>query len=413
MLLTMPEILGRAQRRAGRLLRELLPHNDHYRPLGVHASSRALAATTEAVRYRPVVPAFTSRLVIPEGFYKAVSVYESTAHGKPRAEEAMPEAFVLELLGGRLYADNWDSVAVIAPDNYLVGDVSFQHNRLGWTLTAPEANNIFDQRYFLEPVRVPGTVLSLLSGGGAAMGNYYHWLIDSLPRLHLLREAGLFDEIDYFLVYDRKNQFVLDSLLHLGIADARIVDVTTHRHLQAERLLVTSPVRAGGRHSPPWVRTFLQQAYLPVPAATRRFAPRVYISRRDASMRRVLNEAEAEQILAGLGFKTYVLSDLSFIEKVALFSGAEAIVATVGAGMANLMFATPGTPVLELHPHTFVEPESMDTAYRVGLPYYWLTCQPSSERSTSYYHARHLDLFVDPRELLHAVRRMLRQAGKV
>ncbi|WP_035563453.1 glycosyltransferase family 61 protein [Hymenobacter sp. IS2118] len=408
-----PQLLGRVQRRAGRLLRELLPYNDHYRPLGVHQSSRALAATRRDVRFWPVVSAYTSRLVIPKGFYTAVSVYESTAHGKPRTEEAMPEAFVLELLGGRLYADNWDSVAVIAPDNYLVGDVSFQHNRLGWTLTAPEANNIFAQRYFLEPVQVPGTVLSLLSGGGAAMGNYYHWLIDSLPRLHLLRESGMFDEIDYFLVYDRNNRFVLDSLLQLGIADARIIDVTTHRHLQAGRLLVTSPVRGGGRHSPPWVSSFLQQAYLPMPAANHRFASRVYISRRDASMRRVLNEPAVEEVLAGLGFKTYVLSDLSFMEKVALFSGAEAIVATVGAGMANLMFAPPGTPVLELHPHTFVEPESMDTAYRVGLPYHWLTCQPSSERSTSYYHARHLDLLVEPRQLLNAVRRMLCQAGKL
>jgi capsular polysaccharide biosynthesis protein len=404
----MTDLLIRAQRRAARLLRELVPYNGQYRPQGIHAQSRDLPnLAAAAATYRPIVPAYTSHLVIPQGFEEAVSVYESTAHGKPKPQEHMPEAFVLELRNGRLYADNWDSVAIIAADNKLVGDVSFQHQRQGWTVTAPETNNIFRQRYFLAPVEVPGTVLTLLAGGGAAMGNYYHWVVDSLPRLHLVREAGLFDEIDYFLVYDKTSSFVIDSLTQLGIRPEQIIDVSTHRHLRAQRLLVTTPVRAGGRHSPFWVSPFLKESYLPVPAGTRQFASHVYISRRDASMRRVLNEAAAEAVLRQFGFETYVLSDLSFIEKVALFSGAEAIVGTVGAGMANLMFAQPGTPLLELHPDTFVEPESADTAYRVGLPYHWLPCRPSDESSTSYYHARHIDLYIDTTALHKAVSRML------
>ena len=405
----MPYLLNRARRRATRLLHEMLPYNEHHRPTGVHASSRALAAHhASGARYWPVVPAYTSHLVVPPGFSEAVSVYESQAHGKPQPTEEMPEAFVVALPYGRLYADNWDSVAVMAADNKLVGDVSFQHARRGWALTSPAENNIFAQRYFQEPVAVAGTVLTLLAGGGAAMGNYYHWLIDSLPRLYLVREAGLLAEIDYFLVYDKDCPFVRESLLALGIRPEQLLDVRTHRHLRATRLLATSPVRGGGRHSPFWVSQFLRRSYLPPPLSSHRFAPRVFISRRDASMRRLLNEAEAEAVLHELGFETYVLSELSLLEKADLFSGAEALVGTVGAGMANLMFATPGTPLLELHPATFVEPESADTAYRVGLPYQWLACPPSAAGSTSYYAARHLDLYVDPAALRTAVGRLLR-----
>ena len=404
----MPTLLDRAHRRVGRLLRELLPHNEHYRPVGIHSSSRTLASQrASGARYWPVVPAHASQLVVPAGFGEAVSVYESAAHGRPLAREWMPEAFVLALPQGRLYADNWDSVAVIAADNQLVGDVSFQHRRRGWAITTPPDNNIFDQRYFRPPVAVAGTVLTLLAGGGAAMGNYYHWLIDSLPRLYLAQQAGLLDEIDYFLVYDKDEPFVRESLLALGIRAGQLLDVRTHRHLRAERLLATSPVRGGGRHAPAWLPAFLSAHYRPAAPPRRRFAPRVFVSRRDATMRRLLNEAEAEAVLREFGFETYVLSELSLLEKAELFGGAEAIVGTVGAGMANLMFATPGTPVLELHPATFVEPESADTAYRVGLPYHWLTGRPSVPGSTSYYAARHLDLWVDPVELRAALRQLV------
>ena len=407
----MSELLHRVQRRAGRVLRELLPYREHFRPTGVHTSSQELAARqSSGARYWPVVPAHTSRLVLPPGFAAAVSVYESLAHSTPRAAEEMPEAFVLALPHGRLYADNWDSVAVIAADDQLVGDVSFQHLRQGWAMTTPARNNIFSQRYFQAPVPVAGTVLSLLAGGGAAMGNYYHWLIDSLPRLHLAREAGLLPEIDYFLVYDKTCSFVRESLLAFGIRPAQLLDVSTHRHLRAKRLLVTSPVRGNGRHSPYWVRDFLRRAYLTQPLAAPRFAPRVFISRRDASMRRLRNEPAVEAVLREFGFVTYVLSDLSFADKVNLFSCAEVLVGTVGAGMANLMLAAPGTPLLEFHPATFVEPESMDTAYRAGLPYHWLTGRPSAPTSANYYAARHLDLWLDPDALRAALPALLRAA---
>jgi hypothetical protein len=402
----MSELLDRVQRRAGRLLRQLVPYNGHFRPTGVHQRSAELAARPgSALTYHEIVPARISRLEMPPAYYDAISVYPGMYHGKPNLTEDTLAAFVIEIANGRVYADNWDSVAIIGPDNKLVGDVSFQHSRATWSMCPPEENNIFQQRYFLEPVRVSGTVCSLLAGGGAAMGNYYHWLVDSLPRLHLVREAGLFAGIDYFLVYDRNSSFVRDSLTALGIRPEQIIDVTTHRHLQAERLIVTSSVRGNGRHTPEWATGFLGSAYLPLPASVRTFSPLVYVSRRDASMRRELNEAEFLPILKEFGFESYALSELSFIEKVSLFSGAEAIVSPVGAGLANLVFAQAGTPLLELHPHTFVEPEAYDTAYRVGMPYQWLIC-PAVAECDNFYDARRMDFTVPPAELRQALQQV-------
>jgi capsular polysaccharide biosynthesis protein len=401
------DLKDRIRRRAGRILREIIPYNQQYRPRGVQASSKALAnGCPSQVRYHEIVPAHTSWLPVSEEYARVASVYEGSTHHKPKTQEEVAPAFVLELLQGRIYADNWDSVAVIAPGGQLVGDVSFQHNRKGWRMTTAAQNNIFQQRYFQAPRQLSGTVCSLLGGGGAAMGNYYHWLIDSLPRLHLAWAAGFAQRIDYYLIYNQKHRFATEMLLALGIRPEQIIAVEDYPHIQAERLLVTTPVRGTGNHTPPWACDFLRQAFLPAPAATRTFGPHIYISRRDAKMRQVLNEAAVEAALQEFGFETYALGELTFAEKRALFSGARLVVSPIGAGLANLVFAPVGTPLLELMPKDFVMPEHLDIAARVGLPYHWMICD-SPAKPAGIFEARQIDLIVDTEQLRRQVASIL------
>ncbi|WP_226174530.1 glycosyltransferase family 61 protein [Hymenobacter lucidus] len=352
-----------------------MPHNLRFRPVGVHGSSQQLAAHPgSGATYREIYPAYLSQWPVTDKLYAQISDYGGL-HAKPNRTEKQPAAFVLTLEQGRLLADNTLSVAVLSADNKLVGDASFQYDVARADLARPEDNTIFGQRWFKAPVQVRGTVCSLLSGGGAATGNYYHWLIDSLPRLHLVQEAGLWESIDYFLIYDKKRQFVVDSLLALGIRSEQIVDVSTHGHLVADRLLVTSPVRGQGTHNPEWACDFLRQALLPA-AAPQQFSPYVYLSRRDAPGRHVLNEDHVEEMLAPYGFESHVLSDYTFTQQIALFAGAKMVVAPTGAGLANLVFAPVGTPVIEMFPKHFTVMEYPELCYRLGLSHQFLVSEP-------------------------------------
>ena len=394
--------LKRIQRRVGRLLREIVPHNLCYRPIGVHPSSQQLGAQPGSCAvYQEGVPASVSQLEISAGFYELCVDYD-----KPQRAEQVVPAFVLTLENGRIYADNFDSVAVLAADGRLVGDASFQFAKKEWRLIRPEDNNIFRQRYFLRPVPVAGTVCSLLSGGGAGTGNFSHWLLDSLPRLHLVKEAGLWDSIDYFLVYDRTNSFVRETLGLLGVGPERLLDVRTHRHLQADRLVVPSAVRGRGRHFPRWTFEFLRTAYDDARRqVTRPFSPLVYINRRDAAVRRIINEDEIQALLLPYGFATYQLSELSFAEKSALFAQARVIVSPVGAGLANLGFCAPGAVLIELLPHHFVVPDFMEISLRIDMEHHPLVSAPVATGANAYAD-RLGDLTVDVaalRQLLHAV----------
>jgi hypothetical protein len=162
----MHNVLTRARRRTGRLLRELVPYQQHYKPISVYERSAALPGQpTARAHYQEVVPGYTSQLTVPDDFYARASDYGGL-YGKPKRRERVPPSFVLTLENGRLYADNLNSVAIITADNRLVGDASFQFTSARWDLCRAADNNIFRQRYFRTPGEVPGTVCSLLSGGG-------------------------------------------------------------------------------------------------------------------------------------------------------------------------------------------------------------------------------------------------------
>jgi capsular polysaccharide biosynthesis protein len=74
---------------------------------------------------------------------------------------------------------------------------------------------------------------------------------------------------------------------------------------------------------------------------------RIYISRKFARFRRVINEDELVPILEKFGFKVCYFESMNFQEQVKLVSGAEIILGMHGAGMTNMIFMPEGRQVVE------------------------------------------------------------------
>ena len=74
----------------------------------------------------------------------------------------------------------------------------------------------------------------------------------------------------------------------------------------------------------------------------------IYLSREDAKVRRMVNEAELAAALEEIGFQKVVATDLSFAEQVRTFANASALVSPHGSGLTNMLFLPEGAPVLEL-----------------------------------------------------------------
>jgi capsular polysaccharide biosynthesis protein len=96
---------------------------------------------------------------------------------------------------------------------------------------------------------------------------------------------------------------------------------------------------------------------------------RLYISRSQASTRRVLNEEEIVALLKREGFEVATPENLDFAGQVQLFSAASIIVAPHGAGLANLLFSPRGTVVVELMSPSYVNPCYYSLCGAIGQRY--------------------------------------------
>ncbi len=78
----------------------------------------------------------------------------------------------------------------------------------------------------------------------------------------------------------------------------------------------------------PWTCDFLRKQFLqktPFPMKEKR--ERIYISRKSASLRRVINEQDVIQFLEKFGFKSICLETLSVAEQAVTFAAAKVIIA--------------------------------------------------------------------------------------
>lgn len=352
-------------------LAKKVPHNLKYKPIGV---KKLLSDKLESVEYLEIGPSYDSKLDLHPDFIKDCSPYM-----KPVVTYRFPPDFVAVIKNGRVSSYDPSNMAVISADNYLLEEVSFQWQN---DMMAPGRNNaVFWQQGFAEPKRFRGKVFSMLAGGGA-IHYYYHWMLDSIPKLHLLKKSGLFDEVDYFLVPNYGAPYHKEFLNQFGITADKIINGNVNHHIQAEHLIVSSYVRWEDHH-PKWACDFLRTTFvIPHPGKKDKL---IYIGRGDASRnRKITNEAEVIALLSEFGFESFLLSKISLAQKAELFNSAKVVVSAHGAGLSNLVFCEAGTKVLEIFPDNYVRHAYYDISNKCGLEYHYLLCPSTGTAKNSF-----------------------------
>ena len=97
---------------------------------------------------------------------------------------------------------------------------------------------------------------------------------------------------------------------------------------------------------------------------------------RGAETRPLQNRAAAIAALESVGFVSSQLGSLPLAERIRAVRAADAIVAEHGSDLACIMFARPGTPVLELCGPAEPQPLFWTIATNAGLPYGFIAGKP-------------------------------------
>lgn len=243
------------------------------------------------------------------------------------------------------------------------------------------------------PRPLPGRTLYLVTP--EAGDNYHHWMIDLLPRLGLVQRAGYdLASFDHVIVNYAARRYQLATLAHLGITADKIIAANPALSFRAGQLVVPS-LKPSNQCFPAADAAFLRRAFLGErPAGPRR--RRLFLSRADASYRRLQNEVGMHSLLRAHDFEIITPSSLSVPEQAQLFADAEIIAGPAGAAFANLVFATAPARVIEIAPPQWIAAFHWMISARLGLQHTILLGEGPVMQGVPDFSARQRDIVLRP-----------------
>lgn len=309
--------------------------------------------------YIPLLPALEIRETPP-----VVIGHHVSGRWSRHYERRSNEAFVAVIPGGRVLGEFTNFI--LSPDNYVLSDVSREFGADGGK--KPGEFSLFHNRLMMPPKKTIKGSAAVVSTCGS--NNFHHWNYDVLPRLYLLAEAGLLNKVDHLVINHRGLPFQLAGLERMGIDLSRIIN--SHNdpdfYLEPDLLYVPSLPEDLGTISP-WVLDFLRNTFLPKSLAPVQASRKLYISRRNAPSRKIINQEEVMREIRQRGYEEFIPEDYTMEETAGYFSTAESLVSVHGSGFSNLPFVSENAKVLDI-----LAPYHQD-------PYYWMIC---NQRKAKY-----------------------------
>jgi len=241
---------------------------------------------------------------------------------------------------------------------------------------------------------------------GGDRNGYAHWVYEQLPKLYwyrrYIKKTGLRPTL---IVSGTLSEWHHRSLVLLGHNPCSYVRHTPNSVIRFDRLLIPPHPRRtrGGEFQVcptalRWVRNEMRSS---VEGVSIDYPKRLYVSRRSADRRQVVNSGEVIGLIERHGLRALDPGGLSLDEQVQLFSGAQLIVGPHGGGLANIIYAT-DSKVLELittrsGEHFFV------LSLECGHRYTFMTCDEVGHKNR---HPRNRDMHVDLEKLDFYLRRV-------
>ena len=187
----------------------------------------------------------------------------------------------------------------------------------------------------------------LLSGRND--NNWYHWLIEYLPRAFQLDESIPHDVP--FVISERTPQSAFDALRAASDREIIRIDSSLANHFETLHVLAP-PVQILDTPRVPWRRGLSMNTAPLIAARSRWLNPgtgasgdRVFLQRRSAH-RGLTNEAALVEIAVKNGLRVVDPGQLNWARQLELFSTAQLVVGASGAVMGNYLLMAPKSEIL-------------------------------------------------------------------
>ena len=178
---------------------------------------------------------------------------------------------------------------------------------------------------------------------------YFSWLTTYLPRL--IEISNKYPEATLLVPEEWENiSFVSDTLEMFPNIKKKILPNDYHAFVKNYVFAETRPWTSifYPEHIEKVRNVFIEK----LKEETFELSPikKIYVSRKKANRRKIINEEELETYLINLGFESICFEDYSIFEQVYLMQNADVLISMHGAGLTNTLFMSPKSTLLELTP---------------------------------------------------------------
>lgn len=231
--------------------------------------------------------------------------------------------------------------------------------------------------------------------------NYYHWVVDTLPRLFIIREKLQ----DFMVLLPRNARRYMHESVQLFNPKGTI-ELEKHTYARVNNLCLPRPVADSGRHDG-MVLLELKKfilSRLEEHIGAESPGDKIYISRANQHARKIRNESEVRELLGSNGFKIVFFENMPFTEQVAVMRKAKYVVSSHGANLTNILFMPENGKVLEINKNQSPNLCYYSLASSIGLDYFYQLCSMACDGEDDDNNA---DLLVDIDKLRKNVESML------
>lgn len=220
----------------------------------------------------------------------------------------------------------------------------------------------------------------------AAKGNYYHWMVDLLPRLLLIIKAGIPDFKDRdIILHNFKAKYEEDTLRLLGIKENKIVRIKPFQLIHSKDLII-SDFLLSYAHSPfpIWKKHLLDDFKDMILTPQKTTYNKLYLLRGKQKRRCLIGEERLVDMLLGYGFHIVDPQLLTVEEQINVLAGAEVVVALHGAALTNIIFCKTNTLIIELRSNNKPPEFFSEIAKTCSLRFESITLTPQRAKSMGH-----------------------------
>lgn len=202
---------------------------------------------------------------------------------------------------------------------------------------------------------------------------YFSWVTESLPRILEVLEEHKGLHLILPEAYSKK-KFVVDSLKLYP--ELKIEVIPEGVHMKAPNLIMPELKPFTYSFCPNTMQKYREFVWAKLDTMKMNIPTfdKIYVSRKKAKNRKLLNEKSVLEVLENHGFKEIIFEDYSFWEQVYLMKNCKVLTGVHGAGFANISFMNEGSVLYE-----FIKEYS---SYKEERPSYW---RLSSALNINYY----------------------------